>query len=363
MPLDGVSKNAPRPGLRRPTRGDQMAFAASAAFAARAAFGQRRGRSSWVALVGLAGVLAVLAAPAAAQETSEEERAWNQPVEPFRIAGNVYYVGAHEVASYLIATPEGHVVLDSGFEATVPQILANVERLGFRVADVKWILNSHAHYDHCGGLATLRERTGARIVMSAADAELAARGGEGDPNFGDGFRYRAFTPDRTIGDGEVVELGGTRLVAQLTPGHTRGCTTWTVRVEENGKPLEVAFLCSVTAPGYRLVGNAGHPTIVEDYRETFRRLAALPVDVFLANHGSFFDLHGKRERLESCPPAAASVAEEGAAPVAPGGEAAVACGAAAGNPFVDPAGWQRHVERQREAFEKRLAEQRAAAGG
>ena len=268
--------------------------------------------------------------PAASQMTSDEERAWNQPVEPFRIAGNVYYVGAHEVASFLIATPAGHVILDSAFEETVPQILANVEKLGFRAADVKLLLNSHAHFDHAGGLATLRERTGAELLMSAADAELAARGGQGDPNFGDRFRYRPFTPDRTLADGEVVELGGSRLVAHLTPGHTRGCTTWTVRVEEGGRPLDVAFLCSVTAPGYRLVGNAGHPGIVADYRATFARLAELPVDVFLANHGSFFDLHGKRERLGANP-------EQ--------------------NPFVDREGWRQHLERQRQAFEGKLKEQ------
>lgn len=275
-------------------------------------------------------MVAALGSPLRGQTSSEEQRQWNRPVAPFRIAGNVYYVGAHEVAAYLIATDAGHAILDSGFEETVPQILANVETLGFRVADVRYLLASHAHFDHVGGMATLRDRTGATLLMSAADAELAARGGQGDPNFGDDFAYRAFHPDRVIADGEVVELGGSRLVAHLTPGHTRGCTTWTLRVEEGSEPLDVAFLCSVTAPGYRLVDNPGHPTIAEDYRATFRRLAELPVDVFLANHGSFFDLHGKRERL------AAGVA---------------------GNPFVDREGWRRHLERQRAAFEQRLAEQ------
>ena len=287
----------------------------------------------WLPATVLAAFAACVASstPLGAQTNSEEQRRWNHPVEPFRIAGNVYYVGAHEVAAYLVATPDGHVILDSGFEETVPQILANVETLGFRPADVRLLLTSHAHFDHVGGMATLRERTGARLLMSAADAELAARGGQGDPNFGDDFAYRPFRPDREIADGEVVELGDSRLVAHLTPGHTRGCTTWTLRVEEHGRPLDVVFLCSVTAPGYRLVDNAGHPDIVADYRATFRRLAELPVDVFLANHGSFFDLHGKRVAL-------------GAKPAA--------------NPFVDPEGWRRHLERQREGFEARLAAQR-----
>ena len=269
-----------------------------------------------------------------AQSAATDRAAWNRPVEPFRIVGNVYYVGAHEVAAYLIATGEGHVILDSGFEATVPRILASVEKLGFRPADVKLLINSHAHYDHCGGMATLRERTGARLLMSAADAELAARGGKGDPHFGDGFAYRPFTADRQVADGEVVELGGSRLTAQLTPGHTRGCTTWTLRVEERGEPLDVVFLCSVTAPGYRLIGNAAHPGIVEDYRTSFRRLLALPADVFLANHGSFFDLLGKRELLARNPVA---------------------------NPFVDREALRNHVERQRAAFEEKLAAQEAEA--
>jgi metallo-beta-lactamase class B len=299
----------------------------------RAAPGVRR--LALAALAALAG-FAVSFTPLRAQTNSEEQRRWNQPVEPFRVAGNVYYVGAHEVAAYLVATPEGHVILDSGFEETVPQLLANVETLGFRPTDVRLLIASHGHFDHVGGMATLRERTGAQILMSAADAELAARGGQGDPNFGDDFAYRPFRPDRLIADGEVVELGGSRLVAHLTAGHTRGCTTWTLRVEEHGRPLDVAFLCSVTAPGYRLLGNAGHPDIVADYQATFRRLAELPVDVFLANHGSFFDLHGKRAAL---------------------------CANPAVNPFVDPEGWRRHLERQREAFESRLAAQRAEAGG
>jgi metallo-beta-lactamase class B len=306
---------------------------ASPVFLVRAGVRRRAARRLALAAAWAACALAAVASPAVAQISSEQEREWNQPVPPFRIAGNVYYVGAHEVAAYLIATPEGHVILDSGFEETVPLILAGVEALGFRPADVRWILSSHAHFDHNGGLASLRERTGAKIAMSARDAELAARGGQGDPNFGDRFAYRAFTPDRTIDNGDVVELGGTRLAAHLTPGHTRGCTTWTLRVEERGEPLDVLFLCSLTAPGYRLVGNAGHPEIVEDYRASFAHLATLDVDVFLANHGSFFDLHGKRERL---------------------------CANPQENPFVDPEGWRRHLATQREAFEKKLDEQTSA---
>jgi metallo-beta-lactamase class B len=271
--------------------------------------------------------------PVAAQISVEQEREWNQPVDPFRIAGNLYYVGAREVASYLVATPEGHVLIDSGFEETVPQVLANVETLGFRPADVKLLLASHAHADHVGGMATLRERTGATIAMSAADGELTRRGGRDDPNFGDRFVYRAFTPDRTLRDGEVVMLGGSALTVNLTPGHTPGCTTWSLTVEEDGRPLRVVILGSVTAPGYRLVGNAAYPSIVEDFRATFERLATLEADVFLAAHGSFFGLLEKRAALARNP---------------------------VDNPFVDPAALPAHVERLRASFERQLAEQLAA---
>jgi metallo-beta-lactamase class B len=271
-----------------------------------------------------------VAPPASAQLDSEQERAWNQPVEPFRIAGNVYYVGAAEVASYLVATPGGHFLLDSGFRDTVPQILANVEKLGFVPRDVKLLLASHVHSDHVGGMADLKARTGAAILLSAGDADQARRGGVGDFAFGDRFPYAPFTADRIVADGEKVTLGGTTLTAHVTPGHTRGCTTWTVRVVERGEPLDVLFLCSVTAPGYRLIGNEAFPGIVGDYRATFRRLETMPVDVFLANHGSFFDLQRKRAAL---------------------------CANPERNPFVDPEGYRAHLARLRDELEGKIREQ------
>ena len=274
--------------------------------------------------------LALLGAAPARAELSEEERRWNEPVEPFRIAGNVYYVGAKEVASYLVATPAGHVVIDSGFAETVPRVLANVRALGFEPKDVKWLLISHAHYDHVGGIADLRDATGAKVAVSAGDAEQAKNGGKGDFQWGDRFTYRPFTADRLLRDGDTVALGGTTLTANVTPGHTRGCTSWSTDVVERGKPLCVLVLCSVTAPGYRLAGNAAYPQIVDDYRATFRRLAAMPVDVFLAAHGSFFGLLDKRAAL---------------------------CRNPETNPFVDPQGYRDHVERLRQELERRLAEQ------
>ncbi len=276
-----------------------------------------------------AATLACVASVAAAALSPEEQK-WNEPVEPFRIAGNLYYVGAREVTSYLVATPIGHVVIDSGFAETVPQVLANIRTLGFRPEDVEWLLISHPHYDHAGGIADLRGATGARIAVSAADAEQAARGGVGDFAFGDRFPYRPFTADRLLRDGDTVALGGSVLTANVTPGHTRGCTSWTMDVVEGGKPLHVVFVCSVTAPGYQLAKNDAYPSIVDDYRQTFRRLGAMPADVFLAAHGSFFGLVEKRAAL---------------------------CRNPERNPFVDPEGYRDHVERLRQQFEQRLREQ------
>lgn len=273
---------------------------------------------------------ALVVTAAARAELSEEERSWNEPVEPFRIAGNVYYVGARDVTSYLIATPAGHVLVDSGFAETVPQVLANVRTLGFDPKDVKWLLISHPHYDHVGGIADLRDATRAKIAVSAADGEQAKNGGKGDFQWGDRFTYRAFTADRLLQDGDTVTLGGTTLTANVTPGHTRGCTSWSTKVTEHGKPLHVVFVCSITFPTYKLAGNEAYPRIADDYRDTFRRLAAMPADVFLAAHGGFFRLMEKRAAL---------------------------CRNPEQNPFVDPQGYRAHVEQKRQEFEQRLAEQ------
>jgi metallo-beta-lactamase class B len=277
--------------------------------------------------------MALAAAPSLAQ-TSAEERLWNEPVEPFRIVGNVYYVGAREVSAYLVKGRDRSVLIDSGFAETAPLVLKNLETLAVRPREVGVLLATHAHYDHVGGLAALREATGAAIWMSEADAELAGRGGLGDPNFGDRFRYRAFRPDRVLRDGDTMTVGGARLTALVTPGHTPGCTSWQIDVTERGRPLRVLVVCSVTAPGYRLVDNAAYPGIADDYAATFRRLAGVRADVLLASHGSVFDLLGKRAALGRNPER---------------------------NPFVDAAEAARYLERSRKAFERELAEQRAAA--
>jgi metallo-beta-lactamase class B len=280
--------------------------------------------------------------PSAHAQAKAEWREWNRPVEPFRIIGNVWYVGASEIASYLITTPAGHVLLDGGFVETAPQILANIRKLGFDPKDVKILINSHAHLDHAGGLAELERATGARLVASAEDAPALEDGDRDDFAFGTGAGFPPVRVDRRIGDGDTVSLGGTTLVAHLTPGHTRGCTTWTMALGDEEPRLHVLFLCSVTAPGYRLVGNEKWPGIAQAFEATFRKLEALPCDVFLAAHGSVFDLDAKRRRATM--------------------GMGMARGPAAGpaNPFVDPAGYRAYLERAKKSFEEELARQRAA---
>lgn len=222
---------------------------------------------------------------------------WNQPVKPFRIIGNIYYVGASEVSSFLITTPQGHILLDSGFAETVPLIVEGIKQLGFKLEDVKILINSHAHYDHAGGLAELKRLAGAQLLLSEPDAALVANGGKGDFQWGDTLTYEPAKADRILQDKDRVELGGVTMIARLTPGHTKGCTTWLMKVTEDGKAYDVIFVGSTTAPDYKLVDNPKYPNIVSDYEYTFRLLRSLPCDVFLGPHGSFFHLKEKAEQL------------------------------------------------------------------
>lgn len=264
-------------------------------------------------------------------QLTETDRSWNQPVEPFKIAGNIYYVGANEITSYLITTPNGHIILDSGFKETVPLIKANVAKLGFKIEDVKFLINSQAHYDHAAGLADLKKLTGAKMLASVEDAKLLARGGKDDPNFGDRFPFDPVVVDKTFGDGWKLELGGTSLTANITAGHTPGCTTWTTTVNEAGKKLNVIFVCSTTAPGYVLVNNPKYPDIAKDFESTFKKMRAFKVDIFLSAHASQFQMDEKIKILRG--------------------------GGGVSNPFIDRAGYERFVEQTEKAFRDRLSEQ------
>lgn len=263
---------------------------------------------------------------------SEQAREWNRPVKPFRIIGNIHYVGALGVSSFLITTPDGHILLDGGLPETAPQIRDNIAALGFRLTDVKFLVNSHAHFDHAGGLAQLKEWTRAQMIASTADAPLLERGGRGDFAFGDTLPYPAVKVDRQVKDGDTISLGGVALKARITPGHTRGCTNWTMTVKESGRDLAVVFVGSASIPGYSLVDNANYPEIAADYELTYRILKQLPCDVFLASHGNFFNLSEKMAKMAK----------------ASAGDA---------NPFIDPAGYRQYVADAERNFRETLARQ------
>jgi metallo-beta-lactamase class B len=262
-------------------------------------------------------------------------RSMNQPVEPYRIVGNVYYVGASDITSYLITTPEGHILLDGGFVETAPMIEANLKKLGFKLEDVKILLSSHAHFDHAGGLAELKRLTGAKFAASERDAPLLARGGKGDFLFGDKYPFPPIQADRILHDGDTVTLGGTTLTAHLTPGHTMGNTAWTMKAKEGDRTYDVVFAASTTVlPGVSLTKNPKYPQIAEDYAKTFRVLKSLPCDVFLGSHASFFDGLGKAERLRK---------------------------GAKENPFIDPQGYKDYVTKYEKKYQEQIRQERAAA--
>jgi metallo-beta-lactamase class B len=257
---------------------------------------------------------------------------WTTPHTPFRAIGNVYYVGSKDLASYLITTPKGDILINSSLESSVPQIRKNVEALGFHFKDVKILLISHAHWDHAAGSALVKKLTGAKYMVMDADVPVVESGGRTDFQYGRSADSH-FPPtkvDRVLHDGDEVRLGGVVLVAHLTPGHTKGCTTWTMKVMDGGRTYNVVIVGSPNVnSGYKLVGNTRYPKIAQDYERTFRTLKALPCDVFLGAHGSYFGMEAKVARMK-----------EGGA-----------------NPFVDPEGYARYVEEREQAFRAELAKQ------
>jgi metallo-beta-lactamase class B len=258
------------------------------------------------------------------------------PSEPFpahKVIGNVYYVGSKDLASYLITTKEGHILINSGFEETVPLIRKSVECLGFKMGDVKILLASHAHSDHVAGLATLKDLTGARVAIMRGDDEVIASGGKGQYLYTES-RWKPCKVDRVLKAGDEVTLGGATLVAHRTPGHTRGCTTWTWKVDQGGKSSDVVVIGSPNVnPGYRLVDNPDYPEIADDFATTFRVLKALPCDVFLGAHGGYYGMVEKHEQAAKDP---------------------------TNNPFIDPEGYRAYVTQKEKVFRDTLAEQRAA---
>ena len=257
---------------------------------------------------------------------------WDKPFPAHKVGGNLYYVGTEGLSTYLITTPQGHILINASFERTVPLIRTAVESLGFKFSDVKILLTSHAHGDHAEGTAMIKELTGAKIMVMQGDEGIIESGGQGD------FLYtnKGWKPckvDRVLKDRDEVKLGGVTLTARLTPGHTRGCTTWTMKVRDQGKDLLAVIVGSPNVnPGYQLVNNSKYPAMAADFAKSFSIWKELKADVFLGAHGAYYGMLEKYEKLKK------------------GG---------AGNPFIDPAGYRAYIADREKAYLENLARQRA----
>jgi metallo-beta-lactamase class B len=289
--------------------------------------------SSWNLPAVVFATLIGFAANVAAQANSD----WTEPFPPFRIAGNLYYVGSKGLANYLIATSQGLILINSDLPANVPLIQASVEKLGFKFSDIKVLLISHAHWDHCAGSTAIKRLTGARYLVMAPDVPVVESGGTADFQYGHSSEtlYLPAKVDQVLQDGDEVKLGGAVLVAHLTPGHTKGCTTWAMKVQEAGRSYNVVIIGSPNVnPGYQLVNNSRYPQIAADYERTFSLLRSLPCDIFLGAHGSYFDLQTKYAKVNQ---------DENALSV-----------------FIDPKGYKAYIADREQAFRAELARQKGA---
>jgi metallo-beta-lactamase class B len=251
---------------------------------------------------------------------------WHAEFPAFRIAGNLYYVGTADLAVYLINTPRGNILINSDFKQDLPAIRKSIEQLGFKYSDTKIILISHAHGDHDEGTGVIKQETGAKLMVMDADVEAEQSTAPGRPGA---------HVDRVLHDGETVELGGSKLVAHLTPGHTKGCTTWTMQVRDGSRTLNAVIIGSPNVnPGSILVGNKNYPQIAEDYVKTFAVLKSLPCDLFLGAHGGYFGMKAKYEKMK----------------------------AGAANPFIDPEGYKAYVAERDGTFRKEWERQKQNPG-
>jgi metallo-beta-lactamase class B len=258
---------------------------------------------------------------------------WTEPFPPHHVVGNVYYVGSRGLASYLITSPQGHVLINSSLAASVPLIRDSVEKLGFHFNDVKILLISHAHWDHCAGSTSVRQMTGAAYMVMEPDVPVVQSGGKADFHYGDNPEdlYPPARVDRILHDRDEVRLGGNVLVAHLTPGHTKGCTTWTMKATEKGRSYNVVIVGSPNLnAGYKLVGNTKYPNIAQDYERCFRTLKALPCDIFLGAHGAYYNMEAKYPLIKEGAP----------------------------NPFVDADGYRKMIDEKEAAFHAELLKQK-----
>jgi metallo-beta-lactamase class B len=258
----------------------------------------------------------------------------NQPFPAYRIIGNIYYVGASDITSYLITTPAGHILINTGYEDTPPIIRDGILKLGFKLEDVKILLNSQAHFDHVAGQARMQKLTGAKIYSSAREVAVLESGGKADPRWGREQTYPAVKVDHVVRDLEEITLGGVTVVAHMTPGHSIGCTTWTMRVPDGGKVYDVVIVGGTTInPGVKFVGAPTYPGIADDYARTFRILRGLKCDVFLGAHGGYYGMAAKYEKMKA------------------GAEV---------NPFIDPEGYRMFIDQSEKTFQEKLAAEKSA---
>lgn len=277
-------------------------------------------------------VLSAQSSPLTAEQRAQFHGPYSQPEEPFRLIGNIYYVGAKNIASYLVVTPQGSILLDTGTSEMTPVITANVEKLGFKMRDIKIMLSSHAHFDHIGGHAAMKKLTGARVMAIKQDADALEAGKDLSPLGDEG--WTAVKVDRVLKDGDTVALGGTTLRAVWAPGHTPGCTVWTTSVPDAGKTYSVAvFGCGGPNGGVKVVGNQRFPTLVDDTLATFRKLKMLKPDIYVTGHPQML-FAGKIERMKAN--------ERPHALLDPGSTA-----------------WAKMLDDAQAAFEKRVAAERA----
>ena len=259
------------------------------------------------------------------------------PDDPFQIAGNLYYVGSTGVTAFLLTGNEGHVLIDGGYPETAPLIMGSISKLGFDIKDVKVLLNSHAHFDHAGGLAALQKASGAELWISDGDADLVATGGAGDRTYGPlrhvGFgTFPAARVDHRFKDGTTIRVGSVALTAHVTAGHTPGCTSWAIPVRHGHRELLAVSVCSLTLLPFMSLGDPeSYPGIRSDFERSFRTLRSLPADIFLGSHGTFFELDRKRrERANAKDPV---------------------------EPFIDRQGYLRFIDKAEKRFRDQLAKE------
>ncbi|MEQ1780192.1 MAG: subclass B3 metallo-beta-lactamase [Hyphomonadaceae bacterium] len=283
----------------------------------------------WFTTVAAAAAISMSAALTASAQTN-----WNTPTEPFHVIDNVYYVGTEGLSAFLFTTPEGHILLDGATPQGAPMIEANIAKLGFKLSDVKVLLNSHAHFDHSGGLAQLKQDTGAKLYVMDGDVSAI----EGGFYLGsESVKSMGAPPvkvDKVLHDGDTVKLGGFTLKANLTPGHSRGCTSWGATLQEGGKAYDALVFCSATVAANRITDPVQYEGIVADYRKTFAITKTMHVDIPLAPHPEFFQLLQKSEKAKAEPKGA--------------------------NPFVDPAAFPALLAKLESDFERTLKERTAA---